>query len=105
VSSKSRKQQLEEMLADEPQDPFLLYGLAMEFVSEGDFETAVKHFRGLISADPTYVPAYLQQGQALQRLGRATDAVECYRRGIDVARARGDAHAAEEMSGFLANLQ
>ena len=36
MSSNSRKQQLEEMLLENPDDSFLRYGLAMEFVSAGN---------------------------------------------------------------------
>ena len=33
------------MLEEEPNDPFLRYGLAMEYVSEGDNESAVRCLR------------------------------------------------------------
>lgn len=103
--TKTRKQQLEEMLAVEPNDPFLRYGLAMEYVSAGADEDAVRCFRELLNVNREYVPAYLQLGQALTRLGRPTDAADVYRRGVAVARQTGDAHAAEEMQGFLATLE
>jgi predicted Zn-dependent protease len=104
MSAKTRKQQLEELLADDPNDPFLRYGLAMEYVSAGDHAAAVGHFQQLLTASPDYVPAYLQAGQALIRLGRAAEAREVLGRGIGAARAQGDLHAAEEMQGFLASL-
>src|SRR6202023_699921 len=67
MSEKSRKQQIEEMLVAEPTDPFLRYGLAMEYMSQGDDEGAVRCFRELFAVAPDYVPAYLQIGQALIR--------------------------------------
>jgi Flp pilus assembly protein TadD len=105
MSTKSRKQQLQEMLAEEPNDPFLRYGLAMEFVSEGNDEEAVRCFHELTAAAPDYVPAYHQAGQALVRLGRTDQARALFDRGIVAARKQGDVHAAEEMAGFLANLE
>jgi tetratricopeptide (TPR) repeat protein len=104
MTAKTRKQQLQEMLADEPNDPFLRYGLAMEFVSEGDDGEAVRCFQELLAAAPDYVPAYLQAGQGLVRLGRLEEARALYGRGIAAARERGDQHAADEMGAFLANL-
>src|SRR5438067_11388375 len=104
MSGKSRKQQLEAMLADDPNDPFLRYGLAMEFVSEGDHAQAARCFRELLEVAPDYVPGYLQAGQALLRLNRRDEARDVWQRGVGVARARGDTHAADEMQGFLANL-
>jgi tetratricopeptide (TPR) repeat protein len=100
----TRKQQLQEMLKEEPNDPFLRYGLAMELVSEGDDEEAVRCFRDLLAVAPEYVPGYLQAGQALMRLGRYQEAGEIFGRGIATARNQGEQHAAEEMEAFLANL-
>ena len=48
MAGKSRKEQLEEMLAEDPGDPFLHYGLAMEHASAGDDRAAV----GALSAAP-----------------------------------------------------
>lgn len=104
MSAKSRKEQLEEMLREEPNDPFLRYGLAMEHVSAGDDAGAVRHFHDLVAAAPTYVPAYMQGGQALVRLNRIPEAREFWQQGVVVARQQGDAHAAEEMAGMIANL-
>ncbi len=105
MGSKSRKQQIEEMLAVEPNDPFLHYGLAMEHLSEGDEESAVKRFQELLRITPDYVPAYLQAGQALIRLGRTPEARETLERGSQVARKQNDEHAYQEMQGFLAGLE
>jgi predicted Zn-dependent protease len=104
MSGKSRKQQIEAMLADDPNDPFLRYGLAMEYVSLGDQAQAVHCFRELLAVAPDYVPAYLQAGQALLRLNQPGEAREVWTRGVAVARGKGDQHAAEEMQGFIAGL-
>jgi thioredoxin-like negative regulator of GroEL len=104
MTGKTRKQQIEAMLAEDPNDPFLRYGLAMECVSQGDDEEAVARFRGLIVIDPEYVPAYMQAGQALVRLGRQDEAQDALRTGVAMARKKGDAHAADEMQGMLEGL-
>lgn len=104
MSSKSRKEQLEAMLADDPNDPFLRYGVAMEYVSAGDHAEAARRFHELLEVAPDYVPGYLQAGQALLRLDRRDEARDVWQRGVAAARAKGDTHAADEMQGFLANL-
>jgi thioredoxin-like negative regulator of GroEL len=104
MSGKTRQQQIEEMLAEDPNDLFLRYGLAMEHVSQGDDEGAVRYFQDLLAVDANYVPAYMQLSQALIRRGRIPEAREQLGRGITVARQQGDGHAAEEMQGFLASL-
>ena len=96
-----RRQQLEALLADDPNDPFLRYGVAMEYASEGDQQTALRCLEDLIRVQPGYVPAYLQAGQALVRLDREEEARGIYRAGIAMVRKAGDAHAADEMERFL----
>jgi predicted Zn-dependent protease len=99
--------QIESLLADDPHDAFLRYGLAMEHMSQGDDETAVAVLRELIALKPDepYVPAFLMAGQALIRLGREADAAAVLRQGIDAARQVGDTHALGEMQGFLATIE
>jgi predicted Zn-dependent protease len=105
MTGKTRKQQLEELLAEDPGDPFLRYGLAMEHVSAGDLQAAVRCFRELVTASPDYVPAYLQAGQVLTRLGRVEEAKEVFRQGIAAAARQGDQHAQGEMEGMLDGLE
>jgi hypothetical protein len=104
MTVKTRKQQIQEMLADEPHDPFLRYGLAMEYISEGNDEEAVLQFRDMFMFTPEYVPAYHQAGQALVRLGRAPEASEVLRLGVKMATKQNNLHAAEEMQALLAGL-
>src|SRR5580693_843528 len=96
VMARSRKEQIEEMLVEEPNDPFLRYGLAMEYVSAGDDNQAVVCFRELLDRTPTYVPGYMQLGQALARLGRLDEVRTAWQGGIVQARRQNDAHAAQE---------
>jgi Flp pilus assembly protein TadD len=99
--------QIEAMLADDPDDAFLRYGLAMEHASAGDDDACVAVLRDLLTrtaADP-YVPAFLQCGQALARLDRTPEACEVLKRGIDAARRSGDTHALGEMQGLLSSLE
>ena len=101
MSGASRKERLEAMLAQDPNDPFLRYGLAMEHTGAGDDEAAAKCFGELLRIAPDYVPAYLQAGQVLARLGREDEARAVYRAGVVAAQRAGDAHAAGELQGFL----
>lgn len=101
-----RMAQIEALLAEDPDDPFLRYGLAMEHASAGDDAACAEVLRELIArtaANP-YVPAFLQAGQALARLDRIAEACEVLRRGIDAARRAGDAHAQGEMQGLLDSI-
>src|SRR5262249_30786229 len=101
MAAKTRKQQIEEMLADAPDDPELRYMLAMEHVSAGDDQGAVRCFQELFARAPDYPPACHQAGRALQRLGRLEEARAVLQRGIPAALKQGDTHAAGEMQELL----
>lgn len=100
----SRRQKIEQMLADDPADTFLRYSLAMELDKEGSHEESLAKFAELARDAPPYVPAYFMSAQQLARLGRTNDARTILREGIEAARAQQDHHAAAEMSEFLASL-
>jgi Tfp pilus assembly protein PilF len=104
MKGKSRKEQLEAMLQDDPQDPELRYMLAMEYVSQGDDEGAVRCFREIFTVAPNYPPAYHQGARALQRLNLIKEARDVLLRGIPLALAQGNSHAAGEMQELLDNL-
>jgi len=105
MADESRLQQIQEMLADDPNDPTLRYMLAMEYVSKGDDALAVRSFQELVEAAPDYVPAYMQAGRALVRLGRDDEARNLFQSGIAAAEKKQDFHARDEMQGMLADLE
>jgi predicted Zn-dependent protease len=103
-------EQIEALLADDPHDPFLRYGLAMEHSSQGDDATAVQHLRDLIALNPDapYIPAFLMCGQALVRLGKEGEAAAVLKQGIAAATRAGTPealHARGEMDGLLATVE
>ena len=102
--SASRLEKIEALLADDPRDVFLRYGLALELDKEGRNDESLTVFRGLMADDTPYVPAFFMAGQQLTRLGRIAEARTALRDGIEAARNAGDHHAAGEMSEFLASL-
>ncbi|MBM4072379.1 MAG: hypothetical protein FJ271_26140 [Planctomycetes bacterium] len=105
MNAKTRMQQIQEMLADAPDDAELRYMLAMEHASAGDDDSAVRCFEELLARTADYPPAYHQCGRALHRLGRIADARAVLERGIPAALNKGDQHAAGEMQELLANLE
>jgi tetratricopeptide (TPR) repeat protein len=104
ASMTTRREKIEAMLADDPQDAFLRYSLAMELQKEGDHERCVAIFRELAAERPPHVASCFRLGQLLASLGQIEPARSALRDGIEAAREQGDAHAAGEMSEFLASL-
>jgi Flp pilus assembly protein TadD len=99
--AQTRREKLEAMLAESPGDAELQYFLAMEDIAAGASELAAERLVKIIRESPDYVPAYVQCGQALARLGRENEARTIFEQGIAAARRTGNEHAAGEMEGFL----
>ena len=105
-----RMLQIEAMLADEPDDEFLRYGLAMEHSSAGDDASAAKVLQDLIALNPAkpYIPAFLMAAQALLRTGDDTAAASVLRAGIEASTRAGTAdalHARGELQGLLSTVE
>ena len=100
----SRREKIEAMLVDDPRDTFLRYSLAMELEKEARHEESLARLAGLMSDSPPYVAAFFRSGQQLATLGRVSEARSALRDGIEQARLQWNAHAAGEMSVFLASL-
>jgi predicted Zn-dependent protease len=100
----TRREKIEAMLADDPSDPFLRYSLAMELEKEGENDASLAQLSSLTRDEKPYVPAFFMAGQQYAKLKRINEARTVLRDGIDEARRQGDAHAAGEMSEFLASL-
>ncbi|HTP33666.1 MAG TPA: tetratricopeptide repeat protein [Candidatus Acidoferrales bacterium] len=99
--SSSRLESLKSLVAQNPQDSFLRYGLAMEYRNGGDLESAMREFQALMDANPDYAATYFHAGQTLERIGRLEEARAVYRRGIEVTTRKGDQHACSELQGAL----
>ena len=100
-----RMHQLQQMLKRQPDDPFLLYGLAMEYKKASDLELALQYLDRVLQKDPNYCYAYYQRGLVHESLGKPEDAKRAYREGINAADRSGDAHAKEELSAALSMLE
>jgi tetratricopeptide (TPR) repeat protein len=96
-----RVEALKAMLAQDPTNSFVRYGLAQAYAGSGRLEEAVAAYHELIAADPDYVAAYFHGGQALERLGRVEEARDVYLKGIEACTRKGDLHTRSEIQGAL----
>lgn len=101
----NRLESLLNLLKKEPTDSFLLYGVALEYMSVNNFDEAEKYFKSLLTNDAQYVPAYMQYAQLKEKQNETESAKSLYRKGIDIAKEKGDKHAAKEMEEFLDELE
>jgi predicted Zn-dependent protease len=100
-----RRLMLEASLAEDPNDPFLRYGLAMQCLRDGDVEEGRERLRSLIADDPDgQVAAYQQLGQSYAESGDHPSALAILQAGVAKAHSAGNLHAAGEMEELIASL-
>jgi Flp pilus assembly protein TadD len=94
----------EKMLAAGRDGALLRFSLGNELLKAGDAATACVHVARAVELDPAYTAAWKLYGKALAAAGRDAAALAAYRRGIEVARAKGDRQAEKEMNVFARRL-
>jgi tetratricopeptide (TPR) repeat protein len=95
---------LKQMLAQDPNNSFARYGLAMEYANTGQLDEAIEEFQSLLASDKSYVAAYYHGGQALEKLGRIQQARALYEEGIEASTRKGDLHTRSEIETALSLL-
>jgi Flp pilus assembly protein TadD len=101
----AQRSAFERMLASGKDGALLRYSLGNECLKDGEPALAVDHFTRATVLDPRYTAAWKLLGKALQAAGRDADALGAWRRGIEVARIRGDKQAEKEMAVFAKRLE
>ena len=104
MATMSRRAQIEQLLAEDPNDLFLQYSLALEYEKEGAVDEALKRLGALMRNDPPYVAAFHMAGQIYAKAGRLEEARRVLREGIEAARDQQRQHDAAEMADLLATL-
>ncbi|HEY2747992.1 MAG TPA: tetratricopeptide repeat protein [Polyangia bacterium] len=100
----SRIEVIKKIVAQQPNDPFARYGLAMEYKNAGQADEAHAAFGELEARWPEYVAAYLMHGNLLASMHRLEEARRIYENGIAAAQKKGDAHSLGELQSALQGL-
>ena len=100
-----RLQALIELYKKDPNDSFVTYGIALEYISAENYGEAEKYLNEIITNDPNYVPAYMQLAQVKENLNKIEDAKATYKKGIEIAKKNNELRTASEMEEFLNELE
>ena len=95
----------ERMLASGRDSALLRYSIGNEYVKARDFSAAIDALSQAVEQDATYTAAWKLFAHALEQVGRHADALDAYRRGIVVARQKGDRQAEKEMTVFARRIE
>jgi len=93
-----RLHQLLAFYEEDPQNPFNLYGLALEY-QKTDPEQAAWAFRKLLKDFPEYLPAYYQAAHFFAERGDVDQAKRCFEQGIELSERNGQEKAQRELRG------
>ncbi|WP_027001993.1 hypothetical protein [Hugenholtzia roseola] len=101
----NRIAQLLSFLEKEPQDAFLHYGLALEYVKEKQTQAARKEFEWLLTQKADYLPTYYQAAAFFSALGEIKTAQAVYLKGIEIAQTKQDAFALRELKAAYESFE
>jgi Tfp pilus assembly protein PilF len=100
----SRIRKLQSFLETTPDDSFLKHALALEYVKEGNDQTARSLFEELLRENPGYTGSYYHLGKLLERTNELRAAIDCYGKGLEICSQAGDEHAFNELKAALHEL-
>ncbi|MDF2430370.1 MAG: hypothetical protein JWP44_1 [Mucilaginibacter sp.] len=100
----SRLEKLLEFIKNEPEDPFLKYALATEYLRLNETDKALEYYEDLTAHHPNYVGTYYHLGKLYEALGRKEDAIKTYETGMKVTREQRDNHALSELQAVYNEL-
>ena len=89
------------MLAEQPENAMIWYGLASEQFKLENWAEAAKSLRQVLSLNPDYTAAYQMLGTVLANAGDLAGAQQAWRDGIEAADRTGAWKAKQHMSALL----
>ncbi|MEM6696849.1 MAG: tetratricopeptide repeat protein [Bacteroidota bacterium] len=100
-----RLKQLQQFLAESPNDPFLLFAIAKEHEKLEEANEALNYYLKLTKEHADYVGTYYHLGMLYTAYGKYDEALDVYDKGLEVAKAAGDRHAYAELAGARMEIE
>ena len=104
MSSNARIEQIKTFINEQPEDPFLWYALATEYVSLGLDQDALKIYLWLLENEPEYFATYYHLGKLYERMEEDDKAEKTYQAGMKITKKQGNKHAYGELRGAFEEL-
>lgn len=99
-----RIEQLKIYLKETPDDSFLNYALATEYIALGQDQMALDIFKKLVEKDPKYFATYYHLGKLYERIDDEEKAIHAYEQGLEITKELGEKHAYGELRGAYEEL-
>ena len=101
--SQSRIEQLFSFLNDDPNDPFTIYAIALEY-AKIDQAKSIEYFEKLLTEQPDYLATYYHAAQLYADMGMHKEAIVAYETGIAKASAQENSLALRELKNAYENF-
>jgi len=98
-----RLAKLKEFLEKEPEDPFNLYAIALEYMNI-DTTKAKQYFEKLLITYPEYLPTYYHAALLFAEFDENEKAKNVFLKGVDLAEGQKDNHALRELKSAYENF-
>ncbi|HEX8458754.1 MAG TPA: tetratricopeptide repeat protein [Pyrinomonadaceae bacterium] len=103
--SQERIETFKAMVAAEPNQEMVWYGLANEYLKLERWEEAAEALRQVLKLNGDFTSAYQMLGTALMQQGRREEARRAWGDGIEAATRTGAWKARQHMEGLMANSE
>lgn len=100
-----RLNQLQKLLGEDPDSPFLQFAIAKEYENESDHEKALGYYARLMGQHPEYTGTYYHYANLLMESGRTEEGFNIYDFGIEMCKKVGDQHALAELQNARMNWE
>ncbi len=87
-----------------PNDTFVIYALANEYIQSGNDDEALKYYNILLENFPDYVATYYHIGKLYARRDMKEQALALYKTGMQKAQLAKDNHSFAELQTAYTNL-
>ncbi|HXA00792.1 MAG TPA: hypothetical protein VNW99_02325 [Cytophagaceae bacterium] len=96
----ARLQELFNFLKEDPDDPFIIYAIAMEY-GKVNLEKAMEYYDKLLKYHNNYLPTYYHAAKLYEMIGNNLKASELYKKGMEISLAQKDMKAYRELMNAL----
>lgn len=100
----NRLEQLLQLFQDDPNDAFVAYGIALEYL-KSDALKANEWFSTLLNHFPDYLPTYYHAAHFFIENNDPNRAVDTFEKGILLAQKQGNLKTLAELKNALLNLE
>ncbi|MDR3693682.1 tetratricopeptide repeat protein [Mucilaginibacter sp.] len=100
----NRLEKLLDFIKSEPEDPFLKYALATEYLRLNETDKALAFYEDLVKNHAGYTGTYYHLGKLYEALGRRQEAISTYETGMKITREKNDNHAFSELRAVYDEL-